>query len=65
MIFVETDMESVMTRTQTLTASAVERLTSGDLKDPLTPGLSIEVLSSGKKGEKRSVVQNLIRRTRS
>jgi integrase len=49
MIFVETDVESVMTRTQTLTPSTIERLTRGDLKDPLTPGLSVEVLSSGKK----------------
>ena len=38
-----------MTRTQTITPSAVDGLTMGDLKDPNTPGLSIEVLSSGKK----------------
>ena len=38
-----------MTRTQTITPSAVDGLTTGDLKDPNTPGLSIEVLSSGKK----------------
>jgi integrase len=47
MIFVGADVESVMTRT--LTPSAIDRLTEGDIKDPSTPGLSIEVLSSGKK----------------
>jgi integrase len=46
---VGTDVESVMTRTQTITPSAVDGLTKGDLKDPNTPGLSVEVLSSGKK----------------
>lgn len=49
MIFVGTDVESVMTRTQNLTPSTIDGLARGDLKDPLTPGLSIEVLSSGKK----------------
>lgn len=49
MIFVETDVESVMARKKNLTPSGIDELDRGDLKDPLTPGLSIEVLSSGKK----------------
>ncbi len=49
MIFVGTDAESVMTRTLNLTPSTVDRLSRGSLRDPATPGLSIEVLSSGRK----------------
>lgn len=48
MIFVAADVELVMTRMRTLTPGAVDRLTRGDLKDPATPGLAIELLSSGK-----------------
>ncbi len=38
-----------MKRTQFLTPSAIDGLTKGELKDPHTPGLSIEILSSGKR----------------
>lgn len=48
-ILVRTDVESVVTRTQTLTPSAIDALAKGELKDPHTPGLSLEVLPSGKK----------------
>ena len=49
MIFVGADAESVMTRTNNLTPSAIDRMTRGSLKDPVTPGLAIEALSSGGK----------------
>ena len=38
-----------MRRTQFLCPAAIDRLTVGELKDQSTPGLSIEVLSTGKK----------------
>lgn len=38
-----------MAARQTLTPAAIDRLVSGHLDDQLTPGLSIEVLASGKK----------------
>lgn len=38
-----------MTRKLLFTPSMIDALTGGALKDPLTPGLSIELLSSGKK----------------
>lgn len=38
-----------MTRKPLFTPSMIDALTGGALKDPLTPGLSIELLSSGKK----------------
>ncbi|HEX8443448.1 MAG TPA: integrase arm-type DNA-binding domain-containing protein [Allosphingosinicella sp.] len=38
-----------MTKMQALTPSAIERLARGNLKDRFCPGLSVEVISSGKK----------------
>jgi integrase len=48
-IFVGADMESVMTRTRCFSPIVLDDLVRGALKDPETPGLFIEVLSSGKK----------------
>ena len=56
-----------MTRKQTLTPSAIDALAREMLKDPFTPGLSIHLLSSGKKVWKytRRVASNgtLLRRS--
>lgn len=45
-------MESVLTRKVAFTPASLDALSQGSLKDPLTPGLSVEVLPSGKKAWK-------------
>lgn len=45
-------MESVMSRRNTLTPSAIDALRQGSLIDEMTPGLALEVLPSGKKSWK-------------
>ncbi len=47
MIFVGADVESVMTRT--LTPSAIDRLTAGDLKDPAPPASRLRSSPAEKK----------------
>lgn len=45
-------MESVLTRKVAFTPASLDALSQGSVKDPLTPGLSVEVLPSGKKAWK-------------
>jgi integrase len=42
-------MESVLTRKTAFTPASLDALTQGNIRDPLTPGLAMEVLPSGKK----------------
>lgn len=42
-------MESVLTRKAAFTPASLDALNQGNIKDPLTPGLAMEVLPSGKK----------------
>jgi hypothetical protein len=45
----EPAMESVLTRNLAFTPASIDALKQGSIKDPLTPGLAVEVLPSGKK----------------
>jgi hypothetical protein len=45
----EPTMESVLTRKAAFTPASLDALNQGNIKDPLTPGLAMEVLPSGKK----------------
>jgi hypothetical protein len=42
-------MEPVLTRKAAFTPASLDALSQGNIRDPLTPGLAIEVLPSGKK----------------